>query len=334
VALVALAACVPPPPPSNPPSTTAAPTTTPATTTATTAPGGGLTCPSWTATSSNGVTDNRIQEASGIAASRVNGGLWWVHNDGPNAVGQVVPPTLYGLDASGKVVSTIDLNGATDIDWEDIDEVTIGGVSAIWVADVGDNPKARPNVQLYRFVEPAVAPGQSVAVTPDVINLTYPGGKQHNVETSFVDPTNGDVYLLTKEEPPLLFRIPAASLVAGVTIALSAPIAELDTLDHSTNPAGKPTGGDLSNDGSMLAIKTLDRTFVWRRSPGQSIQAMLKAKPAGDCIYDDVATVQQGITPRLPDLGHGEAIAFTADGRQLATISEGGHVPLRIFRSP
>ena len=97
---------------------------------------------------------------------------------------QVVSPTLYGLDASGATVSTIDLNGATDIDWEDIDEVTIGGVSTIWVADVGDNPKVRPNVQLYRFVEPVVPAGQGVTVTPDVITLTYPGGAKHNVETT------------------------------------------------------------------------------------------------------------------------------------------------------
>ena len=334
LALFAVTACVPPPPPGgSATTTTVAPATTAATPTTTAAPGG-FRCPTWTATSANTATDNRIQEASGVAASRVNGALWWIHNDGPNTAGQVVSPTLYGVDTTGATVSTIDLNGATDIDWEDIDEVTIGGVSTIWVADVGDNPKARPSVQLYRFVEPVVPAGQGVSVTPDVINLTYPGGAKHNVETTFVDPTNGDYYLVTKEVPPLVFRIPAASLVAGATIALSAPIANLDALDHSTNPAGKPTGGDLSNDGSLLAIKTLDRTFMWHRSPGQTIQAMLKARPAGDCIYDDVASVQQGMTPKLPDLGHGEAIGFTADGRQLATIAEGGRTPLRIFRTP
>ena len=212
LALLAVTACVPPPPlASNETTTTIAPATTaPPTTTTTTVPTGGFTCPTWTATSGNTATDSRIQEASGLAASRVNGALWWVHNDGPNAVGQVVSPTLYGLDASGATVSTIDLNGATDVDWEDVDEVTIGGASTIWVADVGDNPKARPSVQLYRFVEPVVPAGQGVTVTPDVINLTYPNGAKHNVETTFVDPTNGDYYLVTKEVPPLVFRIPAA----------------------------------------------------------------------------------------------------------------------------
>jgi len=115
------AACVPPPPPGSVPLTTAGPPPTSAPATTTAVPAGGFTCPSWTATSANGVTDNRIQEASGIAASRLNGALWWIHNDGPNAVGQVVSPTLYGLDVSGRVVSTIDLTGAIDIDWEDMD---------------------------------------------------------------------------------------------------------------------------------------------------------------------------------------------------------------------
>ena len=337
LALLAVTACVPPPPsgggatPGGDATTTTPPTAAVPTTTF---PPTGFKCPTWTATSVKTATDNRIQEASGLAASRVNGALWWVNNDGPNTVGEVVSPTLYGVDASGATVSTIDLNGATDIDWEDIDEVTMGGVNTIWVADVGDNAKARPNVQLYRFVEPVVPPGQGVSVTPDLINLTYPGGAKHNVETSFVDPTNGDYFLVTKEVPPLVFRVPAASLVAGTTIALSAPIATLDALDPNSNPAGKPTAGDLSSDGSLLAIKTLDRTFMWHRVPGQTIQAMLKAKPAGDCIYDDVATAQQGMTPTPPDLGHGEAIAFTADGRQVATIAEGGRTPLRIFRTP
>ena len=49
---------------------------------------------------------------------------------------------------------------------------------------------------------------------------------------------------------------------------------------------------------------------------------------------DDVASVQQGMTPKPPDLGDGEAIAFTADGHQLATIAEGGRTPLSIFRAP
>ena len=38
----------------------------------------------------------------------------------------------------------------------------------------------------------------------------------------------------------------------------------------------------MSADGSLLAIKTLDRTFVWHRSPGQSIQNLLShaSRPA------------------------------------------------------
>ncbi|HEY8092242.1 MAG TPA: hypothetical protein VID93_00610 [Acidimicrobiales bacterium] len=340
VAAVSLAAaCGPPPvtPPPDPTTVTTAPPTTEAatttTTTTTTLPPGGWTCPAWTAVSANAVTDHRISEASGLAASQRNPGIWWVHNDGPNS-SQPVPASVYALDNKGKIVATVDLTGATNVDWEDIDAVTSGGVSYVWVSDVGDNGKSRANVQLYRIAEPLLTTnGEVIAVTPDVITLTYPNGAQHNVETTFVDPTNGDLYLVTKEVPALVFKAPAAALQPGASIVLGAPIATIDALDHNTNPAAKPTGGDMSVDGTVLAIKTLDRTFFWHRSPGQSVQNLLSHDPAGQCIYDDATDVQHGVTPMLPDLGHGEAIAFSPDGQQLATIAEGGQAPLRLFHA-
>ena len=79
--------------------------------------------------------------------------IWWVHNDGPNSA-QPVPASVYALDTRGKITATLDLTGATNVDWEDIDAVTIGGTDYLWVADVGDNSKVRPNVQLYRVAEP------------------------------------------------------------------------------------------------------------------------------------------------------------------------------------
>ena len=315
LALGLTAACAPPTASEvpTPTTTTSAPVTT---TTTTTVSPGGWTCPAWTAVSANTVTDNRISEASGLAASRLNPGLWWVQNDGPDSTHAALP-SVYALDGRGRVTATVDLNGATNVDWEDIDAVNVGGTSYLWVADVGDNGKDRPSVQLYRIPEPTItSTGQVITITPDVVTLTYPGGAKHNVETTFVDPTNSDVYLVTKELPPLVFKAPAAALQPGATIALGASITTLDTLDHSTNPAAKPTGGDMSADGSLLAIKTLDRTFLWHRSPGQSIQNLLSNKPAGDCIYDAQGGVQQGISPRLPDLGQGEAIAFSPDAGQ------------------
>jgi hypothetical protein len=239
---------------------------------------------------------------------------------------------VYALDNKGKITATLDLTGATNVDWEDIDAVTLGGIAYLWVADVGDNSKVRPDVQLYRVAEPLLTTnGEVIAAAPDVVTLRYGGGAQYNVETTFVDPTNGDVYLVTKEAPALVFKAAAAALQPGATITLGAPIATIDAVDHNSRPAAKPTGGDMSADGSILAIKTLDRTFVWHRSPGQSVQNLLSRDPAGHCIYDDAADVQQGVTPMLPDLGHGEAIGLSPDGQQLATIAEGGQAPLRLF---
>jgi hypothetical protein len=320
---LAAAACVPPPPPTTPP----APRPTPA---PPTVPAGPWHCPAWSGVSAERVSDPAIREASGLVASRRNPGLWWTHNDGPGA-GDIAAPDVYALDATGRTVGTLHLQGAADVDWEDIDIADLGGTPYLIVNDVGDNGTARASVQVYRTPEPVIsAPGQVVTVTPEVINLVYPSGKAHNVEASFVDPADDALYLVTKEIPPVVFRVPAASLRNGTTVAVGPPVATLDVLDRNVSPAGKPTGADISADGSLLAMKTLDRTFLWHRLPGQDLAALLRAEPAGSCIYDDLADQQEGITPVPPDLGHGEAL--TPDGRRLATIAEGHSTPLQLFQ--
>ena len=103
-----------------------------------------------------------ITEASGLAASRRNPGVWWTHNDsgGPNQV--------FALSDSGALLSTITLTNAENRDWEDI---AVGppsghGGATLYVADSGDNTViqdptgGRGNVRIYRLPEPAVDPAR------------------------------------------------------------------------------------------------------------------------------------------------------------------------------
>jgi hypothetical protein len=53
-------------------------------------------------------------------------------------------------------------------------------------------------------------------------------------------------------------------------------------------------------DGSLLIVKTLHRTFLWHRGAGEEAVSMLRARSAGDCIYADDATHQDGVLPRPP----------------------------------
>ncbi len=224
-------------------------------------------------------------------------------------------------------------------DWEDLDAVTVGGVDYLWIADTGDNLRNRATVQLYRVAEPALGVGadtggKALSTAADtVVTLTYPDGP-HNVEATFIDPVNGDFYLVAKEVPPKVFRIAGAALQPGAHLALGPPMVQIDAIDPTVSPPGKPTAAEMSADGSLLFMKTPSRTFLWHRRPGESVQTMLSARPAGDCIYDDNTIRQDGITPQLPDLGTGEALGLTVDARSLATIVEGPKKPLRVWATP
>ncbi len=280
------------------------------------------------------MTDPRIIQASGLAASRRRSGIWWTHNDTSPPSPKVT--SLYALEESGgDVIATLEVTGVGLGDWEDLDAVTVGGVHYLWIADTGDNLKNRTMVELYRVAEPTLtARGQTLSAAADiVVTLTYPDGP-HNVEATFIDPLNGDFYLVTKEVPPKVFRVASGALQPGAHLALGAPVVQIDAIDLAVSPPGKPTAAEMSADGSLLFVKTLHRTFLWHRRPGETITAMLSARPAGDCIYADNTTRQDGITPQLPDLGMGEALGLTVDATSLATIAEGPKKPLRIWHTP
>src|SRR5690606_31051496 len=61
--------------------------------------------------------EKRLSEISGIAASVVNPGLFWVHNDSGGE------PEVYLIDKSLNILLTCRLEGIENRDWEDI---TIG----------------------------------------------------------------------------------------------------------------------------------------------------------------------------------------------------------------
>ena len=207
--------------------------------------------------------------------------------------------SLYALEEStGDVIAMLNVAGVGLGEWEDLDAVTLGGVDYLWIADTGDNLKNRTTVELYRVAEPTLtARGQTPSAPADiVVTLTYPDGP-HNVEATFIAPLNGDFYLVTKEVPPKVFWVASAALQPVAHLALGAPILQIDAIDPAVSPPGKPTAAEMSADGSLLFVKTLHRTFLWHRRPGETAPAMLSARPAGDCIYAANTIGQDGITP-------------------------------------
>jgi hypothetical protein len=278
-------------------------------------------CDGTLSTSSAGpVANNAIVEASGIASSQLLDGLFWVHNDSGNAA------SVFAVGANGTVVGEYQVNGATNVDWEDI---AVGrgpttGVPYLYLADIGDNAKARANVVIYRAPEPTVNPGAPAngTFTADAITLTYPDGA-HDAEAFMVDPITGQLYIVTKAvSGAQVFRAPA-DLGNGSTTALT----QVATVNFGYLPAGV-TAADITPQGDTVALRTYFNVLMYQRPKGQPLEAAF-SQPV--CLGAAPAT---GTAPNQEPLLKSEAIGFTRDGKGYVTIAEGANPYLHFFIAP
>ncbi len=96
------------------------------------------------------ITPGKIDEASGIAESKLNKGKIWVEQDSGN------PAELSVIDSGGAFIKKIHIKGATNRDWEDM-ALAPGpedGKSFIYIAETGDNFQKDSVYAFYRIAEP------------------------------------------------------------------------------------------------------------------------------------------------------------------------------------
>ena len=82
-----------------------------------------------------------VNESSGIETGN-QPGTYFTHNDAGNA------PELFRIDAKGKLLATLPVSGAKNIDWEDITKDNQGN---IYIADTGNNHNKRIHLQIYKL---------------------------------------------------------------------------------------------------------------------------------------------------------------------------------------
>lgn len=271
------------------------------------------------ATTSAAITDPALREISGIAASRATPGLWWVHNDSGDTA------RVFAIDDNGAVHATLTLAGATAVDYEDIavGEGPVAGTTYLYVADIGDNAASRPEVVVYRMVEPTVSATGSTTgsiAAVDTLHLRYPDGA-HDAEALAIDPLSHSIVIITKSlggGAQAAYRVPT-SIAAGSTTTMSS----VATITTDAGLVGAITGADLSRDGLQLAI----RTYGGVRIVGRNADLPLDRFLAGG-----VGSVSCP-APGPPEV-QGEAIGFRVDGRGFVTVSEGTGVALHRYAAP
>lgn len=227
-----------------------------------------------------------VRETSGLAASGRSDDLFWTHNDAGNAA------ELFAVDAAGRLVQRIEVEGAQAVDWEDLESGTCDEGHCLFVGDIGDNDAEREAVTIYRISEPepeAVAAEAAVAV-----RARYPN-QSRDSESLFRLPS-GDMYLVTKGRrgPIELYRVPEAAEPGG-TVVLER-VREL--FGQPTDELDRVTAATASPDGRWVAVRSYRNLYLYRTSrltgTGEVAPIVVDLAPLGQAQGESVVLTDDG----------------------------------------
>ena len=264
--------------------------------------------------SSGKITDRKLSEVSGIAVSRINKDILWVINDSGNSA------SVYALNPKGDVIGTLNIEGVSNNDWEDIASFEYEGKPYIIIADTGDNFAIRSKCFLHIIEEPDIGKTRgtfSLSVKPSwSITYTYEDGPR-DCESVAVDTATGKILLLTKRDvPPVLYELPLTEDRNAVAKKLAEikplPQRSDDIMDFMSN-SGQPTGMDISADGLSAVVLTYGDAFYYRKKPSKKWSDVFKSSPKEIVV---------------PHMRQAESICFSKDGSSMYLTTEQLPAPL------
>ncbi len=262
------------------------------------------------------LSDERINESSGLAASRRHPGFLWTHNDSGDG------PRLFLVGTAGQkrgqTAAIVTLQGAPARDWEDMAVAGTGRSAWVYAGDIGDNGQVRSDITVFRFREPALPLKDNA---PDLVlpyerlTLRYPDGA-HDAETLLATP-DGHLLIVTKNADVSLVFMTPRPFVADATQTLER-IGQV-RLEGEGWPGRLITGGDLSPDRTRLVLRTYTAAHEWRLNtpPGAS------ATPTKAAAMKSAAT-KTGATTRPaghPSVGTKPAGSKQAGHKQPAPVA-------------
>lgn len=263
------------------------------------------------------VTDEAMDEISGLAVSRTHPGHYWAINDSGNTA------QLHLMDGNGQHRGSVDVTGAQNVDWEDLASFELDGRHYLLIADTGDNGGIRQDLALHVFEEPSDL-GQP-ATLAWTVRFRWPDGPR-DCEAAAVDPVRGEVLLVSKKRVPAeLFRVPLArsdEQQVAEKVGNLPGIEQPDAGDLARSPLygryrAQVTAADLSPNGRVLAVLNYRSIHFLVRGRGQDWSSALSSK------LPHLA---------LPWIPQAEAIAFSIDGHEMLVGSEQLPSPLVRYR--
>ena len=286
---------------------------------------GSLSGQSGNTTKTGTIASDLLVECSGIDRSMIRDDLLWAINDSGDG------PYLYAMGIDGRDRGRIKIAGAVNRDWEDLATFKWQDRSMILVADVGDNREHHGHYRLYIVEEPRLS-GQTFdpSATANVVwtlSFSYPD-RSHDAEAVSIDPTNGQILVLTKRDtPPLLFSLPLKPAQSDKPL-VARRIAAIDRIpppnaDDLLYPYGRfrsqPTAMDLSTDGLKMVVLTYKYAYLFSQTAGDTWQTLSDTPPV---------VVPLPLPQHTHNFVQREAACFSRAADRLVITSEGLHAAI------
>jgi len=213
--------------------------------------------------------DPALAESSGLAVSGRHPDVLWTNVDG-GSVAQVI-----AVDSRGRSVATVTLPGIDPYDPEALAPSFPGsGRAELYLGDIGDNRRSRPDVSVFRFPEPKSL--RDTTVEPKWYRFTYPDGP-HDAEALLVGP-GGRIMIATKAfSGGRLYRAPKKLVTTDQGVNKLTSLAEVPML---------VTDGAYLPDGRFV-LRTYGSVYVYDR-PGHEVASdELPLQPQGESVAAD-----------------------------------------------
>ncbi len=241
------------------------------------------------------LTDRKLHEVSGLAASANNPGLLWTHNDSGNEA------VIYLVDDHLTIQLACRIKGVKNRDWEDI---AVGpgptnGKSYVYIADIGDNNARYSFKHIYRFEEPILDPQKQEVTITEFDTITFRlEGENKDTEAIMIHPRTKDLFIVSKREKPVYLyqlKYPYSSNADTPTAAkvMSLPLTQI-------------VSAGISTDGNEILMKNYDNIYYWN----------IKNKTIKEGLQEQPQKLRYIEEPQ------GEAITFTRNGNGFYTLSE------------
>ena len=242
------------------------------------------------------LANDKINESSGLAVSRIETDLFWTHNDSGDK------PRIYAFDAAGKDRGEFDISGAEAVDWEDMASVTLDGKPYLIIGDVGDNTRRRDSCSLYVIEEPTSRKASPMAQR---IRFRYEDGPR-DCEAVAIDPITRRIFLVTKSfalQCPIYQLAWPAQASDEILVARKSGSVRLPFV----------TAMDIGADGRRAILATYANAYEFHRRVNESWRDAFARTPR---------------TIEMPERRQGESICYGHDSQTLYLTSEKTPTPL------